>query len=197
MEHSSDRFIDLKNISFSYGEKTILDNFSLSFPVNKKTALLAPSGWGKTTVLYLIAGLLKPDSGEIHYPFAQPSFSMVFQENRLLESASIKRNLTLVQKQLSSEQLHTQLAAVELNYPLKRKVRQLSGGEQRRLSIVRALCADYDILLLDEPFTGLDNTTKQKVIEHILHQAEGKTVLLVTHDIGEAKSLGCGIITLN
>lgn len=196
MKYSPEEFIKLQNISFSYGEKIILDAFSLSLPVGEKTALFAPSGWGKTTLLYLIAGLRKPDCGEISYPFATPDFSMVFQENRLLESAGIKRNLTLVQNQLSSEQLVSQLAAVGLNYPLKEKAGRLSGGEQRRLSILRALCAAYDILLLDEPFTGLDEETKQKVIGYVKRQTEGKTVILVTHDIAEAQRLGCNIVTL-
>lgn len=189
--------ISLTNISFSYshGEKMILDNISLSFPIHKRTALFAPSGWGKTTLLHLIAGLQKPDSGTIHIPFNKPTFSMVFQENRLLEASSIQRNLSLVKQQLSPEQMRSHLAAVGLSYPLKKKACELSGGEARRLSIVRALCADYDILLLDEPFTGLDEETKQQVITYVRQQTIGKTVILVTHNIEEAQSLDCEIIT--
>lgn len=187
--------IELNNISFSYDGKAIFKNFSLAFPFKQRTAILAPSAWGKTTLLYLISGLLKSDTGEIRFPLTNPTFSMVFQENRLLKSASILHNLTLVQNQLSTKQITAQLAAVGLTCPLKQKPRQLSGGEQRRLSIVRALCADYDILLLDEPFTGLDGATKQKVIGYVRRQTEGKTVILVTHDSEEAKSLGCHIIT--
>lgn len=187
--------IKLKDISFSY-ENNILEHFSLSIPISGRTALLAPSGWGKTTLLFLIAGLLKPENGEIIYPIRNPQFSMVFQENRLIENASIKRNLTLVQNQLTTTQLQAHLDAVGLNYPPAQKVRNLSGGEKRRLSILRALYADYDILLLDEPFTGLDEDTKQKVITHILQETEGKTVILVTHNVWEAQALQCDIVQL-
>lgn len=192
--------IELQDISFSYEKNTnandILTHFSLSIPVGKRTALLAPSGWGKTTLLFLIAGLLKPESGQISFPMENPAFSMVFQENRLIENSSIKRNLSVVSNHLTASALEKALDAVALNYPPSKKVRELSGGEKRRLSILRALCADYDILLMDEPFTGLDAETKQKVIDYILHETEGKIVILVTHNMSEAEALGCDVIQL-
>lgn len=122
---------------------------------------------------------------------------MIFQENRLLEHTNIFQNLMLVQKNLTASQAKNALEAVRLPYPLSKKIHELSGGEKRRVSILRALCADYDILLMDEPFTGLDPDTRQEVIDHILKQTEGKTVILVTHDIEEAKALGCEVIRLD
>ncbi len=199
--HNAALSIDIKDISFSYEKNiyeknNILTHFSLALPIGKRTALLAPSGWGKTTLLFLIAGLLKPESGQISYPMENPAFSMVFQENRLIENSSIRQNLSLVSNHLTTTQLQEALNAVGLNYPSAKKVRALSGGEKRRISILRALCADYDILLMDEPFTGLDDDTKQKVIDHIIHKTEGKTVILVTHNASEAEALGCDIIQL-
>lgn len=188
-------YIQLKNITFSY-ENNIFTDFSLNIPAGKRTALLAPSGFGKTTLLFLIAGLLKPQSGQILYPYDNPVFSMIFQENRLLEHASIRRNLTFVQKNLTDMQIQNDMHAVRLSYPLTQKVSSLSGGEKRRVSILRALCADHDILLMDEPFTGLDADTRQDVIDYILQKTAQKTLILVTHDPTDAEALGCEVIRL-
>lgn len=184
--------LEVKNLSFSYRQKPIFHNFSASFQEGKRTAIMAGSGAGKTTLLHLIAGLLVPSEGQIAYPVPNPRFSFVFQENRLLERASVTRNLRLANPTLSTEQVRTSLA--QANLPIQyehKKIRDLSGGEKRRAALLRALLAEYDILLLDEPFTGLDEATKEHLLAYTKASTEGKTVLLVTHSEAEAGAIGC------
>lgn len=185
--------IEIKDLSFSYGEKEIFRYFSASIPSNKCSVILAKSGAGKTTLLHLIAGLLCPSGGSIQYPVDHPKFSFVFQENRLLEQQSVRTNLRLANRHITDDELKKALAGAVLSEEmLCKKVRQLSGGEQRRVSILRALLADYDILLLDEPFTGLDDRTKEQMIQFTKEQMAGKTTILVTHNEEEAQALGGG-----
>lgn len=184
--------LEVKNISFSYGEKPIFRDFSALFKCGARTAVMAGSGAGKTTLLHLIAGLLVPSSGQIVYPVPKPRFSFVFQENRLLEKAGVTRNLRLVNPALSMEQIQTALAHAGLPaHYINKKTSDLSGGEKRRIALLRALVAKYDILLLDEPFTGLDEKTKEQLLAYTKASTEGKTTLLVTHSKDEAKALGC------
>lgn len=186
------RDLEVKNLSFSYGQKPIFRDFSASFKEGTRTAIMAGSGAGKTTLLHLIAGLLVPSKGQIAYPVPNPRFSFVFQENRLLERASVIRNLRLANPTLSTEQVRTSLvqASLPIQYEHK-KIRDLSGGEKRRAALLRALLAEYDILLLDEPFTGLDEETKEHLLAYTKASTEGKTVLLVTHSEAEAAAIGC------
>ena len=144
MNHQASNYLEIKHLTFSYGEQELFRDFSARFPAGEWSALMAQSGAGKTTLLRLIAGLLAPQQGEIVYPSANPRFSFVFQENRLIESHSVSKNLRLVNPKLSHETLRACL--VQSGLPeayLHTKVRRLSGGEQRRISILRALLADY------------------------------------------------------
>lgn len=184
--------LEIKNLSFSYGQKPIFRDFSTSFKKGKRTAIMAGSGAGKTTLLHLIAGLLVPSAGQITYPVLNPKISFVFQENRLLEKANVTRNLRLVNPLLSTEQIRT--ALTQANFPIQyehKKIHALSGGEKRRVALLRALLAEYDILLLDEPFTGLDKEIKEQLLAYTKTSTEGKTVLLVTHSETEAKTIDC------
>lgn len=179
--------IELKNISYAYEEKKILDGFSIQFPEGKTTAIMAPSGKGKTTLLHLIAGLLTPLEGRVVFSKPNPRISMVFQENRLVESARVFQNIKLVNPGLSKEEITALLSSLELEDCYSKKAENLSGGQARRLAIARALACQYDILLLDEPFTGLDEETKYKVMKCLKDKTKGKTVLLVTHSKEEAE----------
>lgn len=186
------------DLSFSYLEKNkenkIFEHLNIAFEIGKKTAIMAPSGTGKTTLLYLLAGLLSPDAGTIEYPVS-PKVSMVFQENRLLEQESILCNLRFANEKITSEYASHMLKSASLNYSPDQKVSSLSGGEKRRVAILRALMCEYNLLLLDEPFTGLDNVTKQVLMELILKETVQKTVILVTHDKSEADFLNCQLIS--
>ncbi len=183
--------IEIKNLNFSYENKIVFEDFSVSFPVGEITVIMSPSGSGKTTLLYLVGGLLRAQSGSILYHVDDPMFSAVFQDCRLIESVSVDKNIRLVNARLTSEDIAGCLNAMGMKDFQGKKVRDLSGGEKQRVAIARALMADYDILLLDEPFTGLDNDIKVTVIEYIKKKTEGKTVLMVTHDSREAELLGC------
>lgn len=181
----------VEHLCFSYKEKKIFDDFNISFPVGECSAIMASSGYGKTTLLYLIAGLLPVLKGNIIYPVKNPSFSFVFQENRLINQISIASNLHMVNSKLTNAEICKYLLQVGLNSDYLYNIPcQLSGGEQRRVAILRALIAEYDILLLDEPFTGLDYTSKNMMMDYIKDNTKGKTVLLVTHQKEEASYLG-------
>ena len=191
--------ISLKNIFFSYSDKLIFSNYSNTFPIGKTSVIMAPSGFGKTTLLYLISGLITPNKGEINIPINNPRFSFAFQDLRLIESATAIKNITLVNTKLNNKnhklpinpnsdnnELSLCLNALDIQSLVDKKVSTLSGGEKSRIAIARALMADYDILLLDEPFSGLDHEAKLRTMKYVKEKTANKTVLLVTHNKDEA-----------
>jgi NitT/TauT family transport system ATP-binding protein len=184
--NNTSKSINIENISFAYEDKIVFENYSQRFPIGETSVIMAPSGFGKTTLLYMIAGLISPTNGNINIPINNPKFSFAFQDLRLIESLNVKKNITLVNSNISTNHLDKCLEALDIKDLADKKVSALSGGEKSRVSIARALMADYDILLLDEPFNGLDDTTKDKVIKYIKEKTVHKTVLLVTHNNDEA-----------
>ena len=184
----------LKDISKSFEGKRVLDHLDLTIKENEVNALVGPSGSGKTTLLRIIMGFVIPDSGDLS-ALKGKRFSAVFQEDRLCENLSAVSNVRLVAN--DKAKVIQALRQVGLENSLQQPVRELSGGMKRRVALVRALLADYDLLLLDEPFKGLDEGTKDKIIAYTRLMCKGKTVILVTHDIEEAKKLGMtNLITL-
>ena len=184
------KHISIDKLTFKYNDKTIFRDFSMEFPANSFSVIMSPSGSGKTTLLFLIAGLLSPSSGSISYPLDRPKFSMVFQDDRLIESLNVINNIKLVNPQLSDTDILKTLTSLMIDDTAFKKVSSLSGGERKRVAIARALLNDYDILLLDEPFTGMDDKTKLRVIEYIKKRTAHKTVLMVTHHESEASLCG-------
>lgn len=184
--NNTSKNINIENISFAYEDKIVFENYSQRFPMGETSVIMAPSGFGKTTLLYMIAGLISPTNGNINIPINNPKFSFAFQDLRLIESLNVKKNITLVNSNTSTNDLDKCLEALDIKDLADKKVSALSGGEKSRVSIARALMADYDILLLDEPFNGLDDTTKDNVIKYIKEKTAHKTVLLVTHNNDEA-----------
>lgn len=191
--------ISLENICFSYGDKIIFSDYNHDFPIGETSVIMAPSGFGKTTLLYLIAGLVTPAKGNINIPISTPRFSFAFQDLRLIESATVLKNITLVNSNLAAKKIKSAnvdnsnknglddcLNALGLKSLAHKKVSTLSGGEKSRVAIARALMADYDILLLDEPFNGLDDETKLSTMKYVKEKTARKTVLLVTHNKDEA-----------
>ncbi len=197
--------IEMKQIKKSYGDQKVLTNFSIFIEDGEKICLMGESGIGKTTILRILAGLTKPDSGQIS-GLQGKKVSMVFQENRLLGWANAFENVALVlnQKKFGAEKkagktaianfLLQEFQAVGLHDYEEKPVAQLSGGMRQRVAIVRALCAEGEILLLDEPFTGLDAATKTRAAEYIKSRAEGRTVVMVTHDLQEAIQIGARVV---
>ena len=181
--------IELRGVSKAFGEKQVLQNVSHLFPEGKLTCVMGPSGCGKTTLLSLLLGLVQPDAGEIRGMEGR-KLSAIFQEDRLCENAGAVSNIRLVNPRLSKGEAEEMLREVGLGDSLGQPVRTLSGGMKRRVAILRALAADYDVLLCDEPFKGLDQATKVLVMDYFLGKTKGKTVILVTHDQGETEALG-------
>ena len=187
--------IQVSHLCKRFGEKTVFQDFSAVFPRGETTCMMGPSGCGKTTLLSLLLGLEQPDEGEITGMEGLRK-SAVFQEHRLCEDVSAAANLRLVAPHLSRQEAEALLTGLGLGDSLRQPVGEFSGGMKRRTAILRALIAPYDVLLADEPFQGLDQDTKQLVLDYWQKQTRGKTVILVTHDLAEAEALGDHILSL-
>lgn len=187
--------ISFDNVFFSYDKKTqILSGFSLLIEEGSRVCLLGPSGKGKTTILRMALGLLKPDRGLVSIrEGAVPS--AVFQEDRLIPWRSVLDNVLLFSE--DEEKARKVLCDLGLENALASLPSELSGGMKRRTSLARALCHRFDYLVLDEPFTGLDEATKQRCIDIADQKLSGRTLLFSTHDIREAYALNAKIITLS
>lgn len=184
--------ITLKNVSKSFGAQVVLNGFDLEIPDGARIALMGRSGAGKTTILNLIMGLLKPDSGEASV--SKLKIGAVFQEDRLIEPLSAAANCRLVMKSGEPGELLSRLGiGGEL---AGKRVSELSGGERRRVAIARTLLSESDVIILDEPFKGIDTETLPKVIEEVNRASEGRTLILVTHSPAEAEMLGCKIVNI-
>jgi NitT/TauT family transport system ATP-binding protein len=190
--------IEMKNICKSYGEPpvTVLDNMNLTLRPGI-TSLMGPSGVGKTTLAHILAGLVKPDGGEIT-GIDGVKVAMVFQEDRLLEWTSALKNVLFVSQNKFPEPAVSLLTQAGLGDELHKKAAELSGGMKRRVALCRALLSEHDLLILDEPFKGLDDKIKPAIIQMVRRheETEGKIVLCITHDAAEAEALGGTVIRL-
>ncbi len=191
--------VSARNISKNYGNVEALKDLSLEFPRGQLTSLLGPSGCGKTTLLKIIAGLLEPTSGEIEVngkPVTGPgpNRAFVFQDFALLPWASVMRNVAFglelrgvakSEREAIAERYIREvgLSGFENSYP-----HELSGGMRQRVGLARALSVDAKVLLMDEPFSAVDEQTRRKFQEDLLAlvQNENKTFIFVTHSIEEA-----------
>lgn len=191
--------LNIINLSKSYDKHVVFENFSLALREKEINCILGESGCGKTTLLNIIAQIDKEFTGQL-VGFSNLSFSYIFQETRLLPWYTVYQNLAVI---LSHEEdkeniIETYLKLVGLidykgYYPY-----QLSGGMKQRLSIARAFAVKSDILLMDEPFKGLDPGLKKTLIEAFidLWEQDKRTIIFVTHDIDEALLLGDDIYIL-
>ena len=184
--------IQIKNLTIKYDDTTVMNDFSYDFGIGTY-AVMGPSGIGKTSLINAILGLI-PFDGNINFA-TEPQFSVVFQEDRLCKGISVKKNLSMV-CDCSEEELTDALSQVNLSESLSTPVSELSGGMKRRVAILRALLAPHNILILDEPFKGLDSDNKAIVMEYIKKKTSDKTVLLITHDLSEAEFFNCEIVNL-
>jgi NitT/TauT family transport system ATP-binding protein len=188
--------IDLININKSFDGEQVINNFNGIIEENKITCIMGESGIGKTTLINMILGLEKPDSGKI-LGLDQRKISAVFQEDRLCEEFNCIQNLRIVcDRNISDKELTRLLYALELGEVMYKKVSLLSGGMKRRLAIGRALIFDADIIVMDEPFKGLDRELHAKIIELVKKKAKGKILIVVTHNMEEVKSLNANLIVL-
>lgn len=186
--------IELKNICKSFGEppKQVLHDISMTFEEGI-TCVMGPSGAGKTTLANIISGLITPDSGEI-FGAKGKKISMVFQEDRLLEWETALGNVTFVNRDRTrAEELLTQAGLAD---SIHKKTATLSGGMKRRVCLCRALIAKHNLLILDEPFKGLDSSIKPSIMQMVKDHANG-IIICITHDHAEAEYLGGKIIHCN
>lgn len=178
--------IKVDHVSKAYGEQQILRDLCCVFPEGKTTCIRGRSGCGKTTLIRLLLGLDIPDKGKIE-GISDRKIRAVFQEDRLCENLSAASNTRLVcTETISDRELEEAYKAVALTEVWQKPVRELSGGMRRRVSILRALLADSDCVIMDEPLRGLDEKTRTKTIDYILKKTEGKTLIFVTHEEQEA-----------
>ena len=176
--------IECVHIYKSYEDENIFTNLNLSFAHGFMAAIMGKSGRGKTTLINLIAGFLEADYGEIR-GIAGMRLSMVFQEDRLLEHLSGLDNLLIVEN--DRERALQLLAKAGLADDANKKSAEYSGGMRRRLALCRALMIDFDFLILDEPFKGLDEKIKPQIMEMTRAATMDKTAILVTHRLGSAR----------
>lgn len=184
----------LTGIGKSYGKKTVLKNLCLEIEPEKVTCVFGRSGAGKTTLLNVLAGMIEYD-GELCG--APQSVGYVFQEDRLLSHLTVAENLQFVGGR--EELIDELLAKTALQALRDRKISTLSGGEKRRISLLRAFCVDSDLVLLDEPFSALDAVTKEEMIAFTVSLLGQKkvTAVLVTHDVDEALAIADKIAILS
>ena len=187
--------IRLDHVYKGFNGNAVLEDISLALPEKGFCAITGRSGRGKTTLLYLIAGLYKPDRGSIQRN--GETISMVFQEDRLCGNLTAAANVRLVCGEFrSAGEISEAFAAVGLSGCENRLAVELSGGMKRRVALVRALLAEGGAVLLDEPFKGLDESTKRQAVEFSREMLRGRTAVLVTHDRTEAVALADEVIEL-
>lgn len=179
----------IQHLCKAFDGKVVLDHVSLTLESGGTACLMAPSGRGKTTLLRCIAGLEAPDSGQI--TDLPERIAYVFQEDRLCDGFSAVDNIRLVTgKALGEGEICRHLEELGLAGSLDQPVRELSGGMRRRVVISRAICFGADLLLLDEPFKGLDDEARQQTADYILRHRGAAAILCVTHDREDAAALG-------
>ena len=208
--------IALQNVSKFYGDATALQNVDLTFTNLVTTAVVGPSGSGKSTLLQLINGLVRPDQGQVfafgkpidyqHLPELRLQIGYAVQGIGLFPHLTVEANITLLARlarwdaeriKARTEELMT-LVNLPLSYAL-RYPHELSGGEQQRVGLCRAMTLNPEIFLLDEPFGALDPISRNEVQREFLHLqgSEARTIILETHDLSEALKLAQRLVVLD
>jgi len=185
--------LNIKQLNKNYGENIIFKQFNVDLKENTINCILGPSGCGKTTLLNIIAKLDRDFIGKL-VGFKDKTFSYIFQEPRLLNWFSVYKNLQVILKDYENREkiIDKYLKMVGLYEYRDYYPHQLSGGMKQRLSIARAFAFKSDILLMDEPFKGLDPKLKKNLIDSFINlwEQDKRTIIFVTHDIDEAILLG-------
>jgi len=211
MSQTQTNLVEIRGVSFTRGSRRIFDNISLNVPRGKITAIMGPSGIGKTTLLRLIGGQIQPDSGEILFDGenvpamsrtrlynVRKRMSMLFQSGALFTDLNVFENVAYPlreHRRLPEELLHStvmmKLEAVGLRGAAKLMPNELSGGMARRAALARAIALEPDLIMFDEPFVGQDPITMGVLVKLIseLNSALGVTCIVVSHDVPEVLSI--------
>ena len=195
--------LEISHIAKSFGGQKVVDDVSLSVMPGQVTCLLGPSGCGKSTTLRMIAGVESPDAGQIHVdgqlicgdgrdvPPESRSIGLMFQDFALFPHLSVAQNVAFglkLDRRAARARVEELLGKVGMGRHIDRFPHELSGGEQQRVALARALAPRPKVMLMDEPFSGLDDRLRDDIRDETLDvlKAEGTAVLLVTHEPGEA-----------
>lgn len=183
--------IQVNNLCKAYGNKVIFENYTRTINFDGILIIQGKSGVGKTTLMRLIAGLEKADKGEITKSAEKISF--MFQEDRLIPFVTVLKNLTAV---CSEEKALRYLSLMGLEGEKDNSPTALSGGMRRRVSLARALCFDSDLVILDEPFKGLDEKLKAEICKIIKEESKTRAFIIISHDNEDAEMLSAKMIEL-
>jgi phospholipid/cholesterol/gamma-HCH transport system ATP-binding protein len=215
----TDEYIEIRNLRYYREPRIIFDRISISIPKGKVVAIMGPSGSGKTTLLRLIGGLLKPESGDIlvnghHIPSldratlfeVRKTMGMLFQSGALFTDLSVFENVafplrihTELPEDMINDLVLMKLQAVGLRGASQLMPSELSGGMARRVALARAIALDPEIIMYDEPFTGLDPIAMGVIVQLIrtLNEAFAMTTIVVSHDIQETADIADYIYVLS
>lgn len=185
--------IRLEDVTLSYGDEAVLEGLDLRIAAGERVALMGPSGCGKSSLLQLVAGLVIPEAGTVTVNADRIAYA--FQEPRLLPDRTAAQNVNAVlgDRRSTLPEAARWLAAVGLDYAAYKYPAELSGGMAQRVNLARALAYNGELLLLDEPFKGLDEERRIALTKLIRDHVRDRTLLLATHDRTEAEAL-CGRI---
>ena len=180
---------EIKKLSKSFGDKKVLDGLDLTLPHGKISCIMGESGCGKSTLAKILMGIYEADGGTIDGLPAK--IAAVFQEDRLCEDFSAFTNAKMAAARgVTRQQIESDFAVLGLDGAQKTPARELSGGMRRRVSLIRAMRSDAELIILDEPFAGLDEQTHRVAVEYVQNTRGGRTVIVVTHDRDDAELLG-------
>ena len=188
--------IALRGVTKRFGDHLVLDGIGLELERGTVTAVTGPNGSGKTTAARLLLGLETPDTGTVE-GMAGLRRAAVFQDDRLCGHLDAVANVQLVLNRDRRADAMGELARVGLaSAALEKPVRNLSGGQRRRVAIARAMAVGADLIILDEPFTGLDVDAKPEVMAYVRERLTGRTALLISHDPAEVTFFGAREVRL-
>ena len=204
--------LTIENLSVKYGNKLILNNFNLDIKAGERVAILGESGYGKTTLLKAVAGIIDIEKGDIkiddesiiNVKAQDREVVILFQDLRLFPHLNVKKNIAFpleIKKKSKTEidnQVRDMLSRVKLSGFENRKIRELSGGQMQRVALARALASQPRVLLLDEPFSSLDEKLREEMGELLceIQEQYKMTTLIVTHSSIEAHKIANRVIKL-
>lgn len=206
--------IRVNGVCKTYGDLQVLKNCTVTLEAGGIYCLMAPSGAGKTTLLRLLMGLEAPDKGEILFVYkdqgetdtqkvrertcrpGQMTFACVFQEDRLCPGLGIEKNIQIIRPELTGAGLREEILKLLPEDALRKPVSEFSGGMKRRAALLRALFSKGGVLILDEPFTGLDEESREAAFRLLREHRQGRTMLFTSHHREEGEELNATFLSL-